>query len=117
MAKSRSFRKKKRLKWEKKLAKSKYQKNIKNQFSDKALRRDTETNLFLKNIIKSKRSEATRKSSQNSLEFFSTKTDKFLGGSADLTGSNLTKTKYSNVSKNKQITFTMESGNISWQLQ
>ena len=99
MAKSRSFRKKKRLKWEKKLAKSKYQKNIKNQFSDKALRRDTETNLFLKNIIKSKRSEATRKSSQNSLEFFSTKTDKFLGGSADLTGSNLTKTKYSNVSK------------------
>ena len=93
--------KKKRLKWELKLSKSKYRKNIKNQFKDKVIHRDNETYSFLNNIIKKNKDEATRKSSQNSLEFFSRKINNFLGGSADLTGSNLTKTKYSNISKKK----------------
>ena len=83
----------------KKLEKSKYFHSIKNQFKDKKIKRDNDTYLFLKNIIKTTKDEATRKSSQNSLEFFSTKINNFLGGSADLTGSNLTKTKYSTLRK------------------
>ena len=91
----------KRITWEKKLKKSKYFHSIKNQFKDKKIKRDNDTYLFLKNIIKTTKDEATRKSSQNSLEFFSTKINNFLGGSADLTGSNLTKTKYSTLRKKK----------------
>ena len=91
----------KRITWEKKLEKSKYFHSIKNQFKDKKIKRDNDTYLFLKNIIKTTKDEATRKSSQNSLEFFSTKINNFLGGSADLTGSNLTKTKYSTLRKKK----------------
>ena len=91
--------KKKRLKWEERLKKSKHAKDIKNQFRKKIISRDNETHTFLNKILKNNKSEATRKSSQNSLEFFSTKIDNFLGGSADLTGSNLTKTKFSNLSK------------------
>ncbi len=95
---------KKRLKWEEKLSKSKYQKDIKNQFRNKVINRDNQTLTYLKNILKTNKNEATRKSSQNSLEFFSNKINNFLGGSADLTGSNLTKTKFSNISK-KQVNY------------
>ena len=64
---------KKRLKWEKKLFKSKYYYDIKNQFKEKVINRDNETIDFLKGILKANKVEATRKSSQNSLEFFSKK--------------------------------------------
>ena len=93
--------KQKRLKWEKKLFKSKYYYDIKNQFKEKVINRDNETIDFLKGILKANKVEATRKSSQNSLEFFSKKINNFIGGSADLTGSNLTKTKYSKIDKNQ----------------
>ncbi len=82
---------KKRLLWERKLRKSKLKKQFINQMTDKRFIRDNDTTQFLKNIIKLQKSEATRKSSLNSLEFFSKKIDNLLGGSADLTGSNLTK--------------------------
>ena len=82
---------KKRLFWENKLKKSKLKKQFINQMSEKRFKRDYDTTQFLKNIVNSQKSEATRKSSLNSLEFFSKKIDKLLGGSADLTGSNLTK--------------------------
>jgi len=82
---------KKRLFWERKLKESKFKKQFINQMSEKKFIRDYDTTQFLKNIVNSKKSEATRKSSLNSIEFFSKKIDKLLGGSADLTGSNLTK--------------------------
>ena len=61
----------------------------------KKLTRSKDTIKFLEKIIKSSKNEATRKSSQNSLEFLSTKITNLIGGSADLTGSNLTKTSSS----------------------
>ena len=53
--------------------------------------------LFLENISKNIKNEATRKSSQNTLEFFNKKIENLIGGSADLTGSNLTKISSSNL--------------------
>ena len=82
---------KKRLSWEENLKGSKLKKQFINQMTEKRFIRDNDTTQFLKNIIKFQKSEATRKSSLNSLEFFSKKIDNLLGGSADLTGSNLTK--------------------------
>ena len=53
--------------------------------------------LFLEKISKNIKNEATRKSSQNTLEFFNKKIENLIGGSADLTGSNLTKISSSNL--------------------
>ena len=96
--------KKKRTSWEKKLSESSFSNKIKNQFKNKKINRDNKTQDFLKKIIEANKPEATRKSSQNTLEFLSTKINNFIGGSADLTGSNLTKTKYS-IIKNKDINY------------
>ena len=49
------------------------------------------------NSAKPDKKEATRKSSQRCLEFFSNKVSNFLGGSADLTSSNLTKISSSKI--------------------
>ena len=53
---------------------------------------------FLKEITDNTKIEATRKSSYKALEFLHHKIGNFLGGSADLTGSNLTKTSSSKTS-------------------
>ena len=82
--------KKKRTSWEKKLSESSFSNKIKNQFKNKKINRDNKTQDFLKKIIEANKPEATRKSSQNTLEFLSTKINNFIGGSADLPGSNLT---------------------------
>ena len=66
--------------------------------------RTNETLIFLNEIVKKSKAEATRKSSQNSLEYISKKVINLLGGSADLTGSNLTKTSSSN-SKGKNLNY------------
>ena len=88
-------RKKLRVKWEKNLLKSNIKNQFLNQFKEKTFSRNLKTKQFLKKIIKNKISEATRKSSQNSLEYFLSSKNNLIGGSSDLTGSNLTKTKYS----------------------
>ena len=56
---------------------------------------------YLKKILEEKKPEATRKSSQNSIAILSQSIKNFLGGSADLTESNLTKVKTSKVSGKK----------------
>ncbi len=82
-------------KWQDKLNNSNLKNRLLNQVKFKELRRDKETIEFLKNITKNTVNEATRKSSYKTLEFLHRKVDNFLGGSADLTGSNLTKTSSS----------------------
>ena len=86
---------KSRLNWEKNLDKSELKNAFLNQFNKKLFSRNSKTNNFLKNLVKANLSEATRKSSQNALELFLSQNNNLLGGSADLTGSNLTKTKFS----------------------
>ncbi len=83
--------------WEIKNFKSKNFKNLVSQFKNKKISRDHSTLNFLKTLLTSSNNEATRKSSQRCIEFFSGKIKNFLGGSADLTSSNLTKTKYSKI--------------------
>ena len=86
---------KKRLKWENKLKNSKLKKKFLNQFKTFNIKRNSDTDYFLQNIVKSNNSEATRKSSQNCINYFYTQIPNLLGGSADLTGSNLTKVQSS----------------------
>ena len=83
--------------WERKFNQSKLKNKLSNQVRFKKLSRTKDYLKFLKDISENTITEATRKSSQKTLEFLHTKIDNFLGGSADLTGSNLTKTSYSNV--------------------
>ena len=83
--------------WKKRVEKSKNKQKFLNHFKKTIYKRDSDTDIFLKNILRNKVNEATRKSSQNSIEFLSNKIEYFLGGSADLTGSNLTKVSSSNV--------------------
>ena len=91
-------------KWNGRLEKNKLKKEFLNQFKKKAYKRKKTTNTFLSNIVKNNFNEATRKSSQNSIEFFSRYIDNFLGGSADLTGSNLTKVS-SSKSNGKKVNY------------
>ncbi len=86
---------KKRIAWEKKLKESDVKKNFFRQFKKTSTTRDTDSHNFLKSIINENISEATRKSSQKCIDFFNSKINGLLGGSADLTGSNLTKVKSS----------------------
>ncbi len=96
-----SLGKEKRIKWDLKFKKSKSYKLLLSEFKKEKINRDSKTNNFLEKLISNEKKEATRKSSQRCIEFFSTKIKNFLGGSADLTSSNLTKTKYSNYHKRK----------------
>ncbi len=88
---------KKRIIWEKKYKGKKIYKELMSQFKLTRIKRDNKTFNFLKNLSKDNKAEATRKSSQKCLEFFSNKISNFLGGSADLTSSNLTKISNSKI--------------------
>ena len=85
----------KRISWQKKLNSSNKKKEFVYHFSKSSFSRTKKTDEFLKKIITHPKNEATRKSSQKTLEFFLSKKNKFFGGSADLTGSNLTMTSFS----------------------
>ncbi|MAI60724.1 MAG: transketolase [Rickettsiales bacterium] len=87
----------KRIIWEKKYKGKKVFKELISQFKSIQFKRDNKTLDFLKSLSKDKNAEATRKSSQKCLEFFSNKIPNFLGGSADLTSSNLTKMSNSKI--------------------
>ena len=95
---------KKRINWENKLNNSKLKKNFLSQFKNFKIKRNKNTNSFLENIVKLNISEATRKSSQNCINYFYNQIPNLLGGSADLTGSNLTKVK-SSVVKGKNSNY------------
>ena len=87
----------KRNQWESRVKKHKNGKNFFKQIKKRSdYKRNSDTSYFLSKIIKEKKSEASRKSSQNSLEFLYNYFPNLLGGSADLTGSNLTKVSNSN---------------------
>ena len=83
--------------WEIQLKKSQHRKDLLKQIKKIKFERSNDTFLFLENISKKIKNEATRKSSQNALEFFNKKIENLIGGSADLTGSNLTKISSSNL--------------------
>ena len=95
---------KKRMNWENKLNKSNLKKIFLNQFKNFKIKRNKNTHNFLENIVKLNVSEATRKSSQNCINYFYTQIPNLLGGSADLTGSNLTKVQ-SSVVKGKNSNY------------
>ena len=82
---------KKRISWEKSLKNNKRKKEFLDCFNLSKYKRNQLSKDFLKDIIKKSAKEATRKSSQNTIEILSTNIKNFIGGSADLTGSNLTK--------------------------
>jgi transketolase len=82
---------KKRISWEKSLKNNKRKKEFLNCFNLSKYKRNQLSKDFLKDIIKKSAKEATRKSSQNTIKILSTNIKNFIGGSADLTGSNLTK--------------------------
>ena len=95
---------KSRKKWESKLKDSKHRKDLLKQMKKMKFERSKDAHLFLEKISKNLKNEATRKSSQNTLEFFNKKINNLIGGSADLTGSNLTKISSSN-SHGKNINY------------
>ena len=89
--------KKNRENWELRLKSSRLRKDLLKQMKKRKFERSKDAFLFLENISKNIKNEATRKSSQNTLEFFNKKIENLIGGSADLTGSNLTKISSSNL--------------------
>ncbi len=88
---------KKRINWEKKFKGKKIYRELMSQYKSNPIKRDNKTLDFLRNLHQADKKEATRKSSQRCLEFFSNKVSNFLGGSADLTSSNLTKISSSKI--------------------
>ncbi len=94
--------KKLRENWHKKLNASSQKKELIKQMKRNCISRSNETSIFLKQLIKNQSLEATRKSSQKTLEFFNKKIMNLLGGSADLTGSNLTKVSTSELTGKNQ---------------
>ena len=90
-----------RLAWDKRLSKSRYKKKFLERLKNIKYSRNIISKNFLNNILKEGKSEATRKSSQNSIEILSESVPNLLGGSADLTESNLTKVKKSQISGKK----------------
>ena len=95
---------KKRIAWEKSLKSNKKKSEFLKCFNIKKYKRNESSKSFLKDIINKSDKEATRKSSQNAIEILSTNVKNFIGGSADLTGSNLTKIK-SSVTAGKNINY------------
>ncbi len=87
--------KKKRVNWQKKYKENTKYQNLIKEFKERNFKRTKSTISFLNKMVKENSNEATRKSSQKAIEFLSNSVNNFLGGSADLTGSNLTKTKHS----------------------
>ena len=88
---------KKRINWEKKFKGKKIYRELMSQYKSTPIKRDNKTLDFLRNLHQADKAEATRKSSQKCLEFFSNKVSNFFGGSADLTSSNLTKISSSKI--------------------
>ena len=91
-----------RERWYSKLNKSPQKKELIKQIGNNGISRSNDTFTFLKQLSRNKNLEATRKSSQKTLEFFNKKIKNLLGGSADLTGSNLTKVSTSNLKGKNQ---------------
>ena len=86
---------KSRLNWLRRLENSNLKKDFLGQIYSKKYSRKKTSIAFLKKIIEGKKNEATRKSSQKCIEYLSKYVNNFLGGSADLSESNLTKVKSS----------------------
>jgi len=82
---------KKCIKW--KQIKSKEKKDFLKQIKKKSYKRSELGQSFIDKLKKNLKSEASRKSSQNSIEVLFNDVKDLFGGSADLTGSNLTKIK------------------------
>ena len=95
---------KKRISWEKNINSSNKKEIFLNCFKPKKYIRNDYSKKFLKEVLKNSKNEATRKSSQNAIEVLSTNIKNFIGGSADLTGSNLTKVK-SSVTTGKNMNY------------
>ncbi len=89
--------KKSRENWEARLSLSKHKVNLSKQMKFVKLQRTKDTFNFLETIVNNSKAEATRKSSQTTIEFLYKKKNILIGGSADLTGSNLTKISKSNL--------------------
>ena len=97
---------KKRIFWEKRLKNHKERNQFLSNFKSLKYKRNEKLKVFLHNIITKKTNEATRKSSQNAIEVLSEYIPNFIGGSADLTGSNLTKVTSSKTNgKNKNYIY------------
>ncbi len=79
-----------RISWEKNLSQEKKKQEFLDCFKKKTYKRNQSSIKFLKSIVANKISEASRKSSQNSLNVLSSDFKNLLGGSSDLTSSNLT---------------------------
>ena len=94
--------KKQKIIWDNRLRKSSKKNNFLKQIKPFRYSRNKISTNFLKKILEEKKSEATRKSSQNSIEILSQSIKNFLGGSADLTESNLTKVKTSKITGEKK---------------
>ncbi len=90
-----------RINWDNRLNKSKKKNIFLRQIKPLRYLRNKISKDYLRKILEEKKPEATRKSSQNSIEILSQSIKNFLGGSADLTESNLTKVKASKVSGKK----------------
>ena len=90
--------------WEGKLNNSIHKKALLKQMKINNLKRSNDTYSFLEKLSQNKSEEATRKSSLRSLDFLSRKIGNLLGGSADLTGSNLTKVSKSYL-KGKKLNY------------
>ena len=88
--------KKVREKWEKRFKNLSNKNNFIKQLKTNEIKRNKYTLKFLQQLSTTSKMEATRKSSQKTLEYYFKNTECLLGGSADLTGSNLTKTSISN---------------------
>ncbi len=87
--------------WQKRIDKSPNKKLLLKQMKLIKLDRTEDTYNFLNSLTKNSKIEATRKSSHKTLEFLYKRIDKLLGGSADLTGSNLTKISSSRLNGKK----------------
>ena len=83
-------KKKDRVMWERNILKEKNKNSFLDYFRKKKYVRSINSKRFLRSIVKKQISEASRKSSQNSLNILSVNYKNLIGGSADLTGSNLT---------------------------
>ncbi len=96
--------KKKFSKWKSRVNTSKVGKEFLKQMKKSVYKRKSDVNYFLSNKIISAKEEATRKSSQNALELLLNDSNNLLGGSADLTASNLTRVSTSNT-KGKNLNY------------
>ena len=90
--------------WKSRINSSKQGKDFLKQMKKSVYKRKVSANSFLESTISNTKHEATRKSSQNVLELLLNNSNKLLGGSADLTGSNLTKVSYSKT-KGKDLNY------------